>query len=314
LERKYTFVEVEACEMCGAPASEHRMLGMRLNRSQGRRPRAVPGIAVAVMQCRRCDLIFPNPLPIPADISDHYDLRPEEYWHPDYFRVDPAYFAPEIGTAKRLLGFRPGMKALDIGAGLGKAMKALEAAGFDAYGIEPSSSFREAAVGRMGIAADRISPHPMEKAQFGREFEFITFGAVLEHLHHPSEAIERALSWLAPGGVIQIEVPSSSHLLARFLNLYFRLAGTNYVTHISPMHPPFHLYEFGLRSFLAHAGRAGYRIVEHEFHQNDVLFMPIPRLLHRPISSWMRRRKQGMQLTVWLGKGEAGLPGGGALA
>ncbi|HEX8481557.1 MAG TPA: class I SAM-dependent methyltransferase [Allosphingosinicella sp.] len=287
---------------------------MRLNRSQGRRPRAVSGIAVGVMQCRRCDLIFPNPLPIPSDISDHYGLPPEEYWQSDYFKVDPAYFAAEIATAKRLLGFRPGMRALDIGAGLGKAMKALEAAGFDTYGIEPSGSFREAAAARMGIDPGRISAVPMEKAEFDLKFDFITFGAVLEHLYHPSEAIERALTWLAPGGLVQIEVPSSSHLLARALNLYFRLAGTNYVTHISPMHPPFHLYEFGLRSFLAHAGRAGYRVVEHEFHQNDVLFVPIPRLLHRPISSWMRRKKQGMQLTVWLGKGEAGLPGGAALA
>lgn len=302
MDRRYTFVEIHACEMCGAPVSEHHMLGMRLNRSQGRSPRAHPGIAVGVMQCRRCDLIFANPLPIPADMTDHYGLPPEDYWLPEYFEVDSAYFAAEVATAKKLLPFRPGMKALDIGAGLGKAMKALEEGGFDAYGIEPSPSFRDAAIARMGIDPARIDQRRMEEAEFGPEFDFITFGAVLEHLYHPAEAIERALSWLAPGGVIQIEVPSSSHLIARFLNLYFRVAGTNYVTHISPMHPPFHLYEFGLKSFLAHGGKAGYRIVEHEFHQNDVLFVPIPRILHRPISSWMKRTRQGMQLTVWLGK------------
>jgi SAM-dependent methyltransferase len=304
VNRKYMFVEVERCEMCGAPASEHRMLGMRLNRSQGRRPSANPGIAVGVMKCERCDLIFANPLPIPADIADHYGLPPEDYWLPEYFQVDPAYFAGEIATARRLLPHREGMKALDIGAGLGKAMKALEAAGFDAWGIEPSPSFRAAAVKRMGLDPDRLCPCPMEEADFPPHFDFITFGAVLEHLYHPADAIERALGWLAPGGVIQIEVPSSSHLLARFLNLYFRIAGTNYVTHISPMHPPFHLYEFGLKSFLAHGRRAGYRLVEHEFHQNEVLFLPVPRFLHRPLSSWMRRRKQGMQLTVWLARGE----------
>ena len=27
------------------------------------------------------------------------------------------------------------------------------------------------------------------------------------------------------------------------------MRGTNYVTNISPMHSPFHLYEFGLKSF-----------------------------------------------------------------
>lgn len=304
MDRRYTFVDIEACEMCGAPAREHRMLGMRMNRSQGRTPRANPGIAVGVMQCHNCELIFANPLPIPADISDHYGLPPEDYWLPEYFKFDPAYFADEIATAKALLPFSPGMKALDIGAGLGKAMKSLEAAGFDAWGIEPSSSFRDAAIGRMGIDPGRIVNRRMEEAEFGPQFDFITFGAVLEHLYHPSEAIERALTWLAPGGVIQIEVPSSSHLIARFLNLYYRLAGTNYVSHISPMHPPFHLYEFGLKSFQAHGAKAGYRIVEHAFHQNEVLFVPIPRLLHRPLSSWMRRTRRGMQLTVWLGRAD----------
>ena len=297
---KYKFVERDACEMCSAPASEHQMLGMRLNRSQGRSPKKQAGIAVGVMKCRTCDLIFANPLPIPDQLSDHYSLDPEKYWVADYFAEDPDYFAQEIMTAKRLLDFKPGMTALDIGAGLGKAMRALTAAGFETFGIEPSATFREAAIARNGIAPDRLTGVAMEAAEFGPQFDFITFGAVLEHLYHPSLAIERALKWLKPGGLIQIEVPSSSHLLAKFLNTYFKLAGTNYVTHISPMHAPFHLYEFGLASFQEHGRRAGYEIAEHEFHQNDVLFVPIPKPFHRPLSWWMARKKAGMQLTVWL--------------
>jgi 2-polyprenyl-3-methyl-5-hydroxy-6-metoxy-1,4-benzoquinol methylase len=301
---RYTFVERDKCEMCQAPATEHRVLGQRLNKRQGTAPRSVPGVAVSVMKCTRCELIFANPLPIPESIGDHYELPPEDYWVPDYFEVDPGYFGEEIAAAKRLLGSQSGMTALDVGAGLGKAMKALEAAGFDAYGIEPSSSFRETAISRLGIDPSRIIESMIEDAEFEPRFDFITFGAVLEHLYHPAEAIERALTWLKPGGVIQIEVPSSSHLMAKFVNLYFRLVGTNFVSHISPMHPPFHLYEFGLESFVQHGRRAGYEIAEHQFHQNDVLFLPIPRLLHRPLSSWMRRTNKGMQLTVWLRRPE----------
>lgn len=278
------------------------MLGMRLNRSQGRAPRAKPGIAVSVMKCRRCGLIFPNPLPIPADISDHYDMSPEDYWVAEYFADDPAYFAPQIATAKKLVGFRPGMKALDIGAGMGKAMRALKSGGFEAYGIEASKSFRDAAIARGAIEPDRIRHCQIEDADFGPEFDFITFGAVLEHLYHPAEALERALSWLAPGGVLHTEVPSSSHLLAPLVNFYFRLAGTNFVTHISPMHPPFHLYEFGLQSFREHGDRAGYRVVEQEYHDNEIHFLPVPRIFHRPLASWMRRTDRGAQLTVWLAK------------
>lgn len=306
--RTYTFVEVDTCEMCLSPASKHRMLGMRLDRSQGHNPAKLPGIAVSVMKCLHCDLIFANPQPVPLNLSQHYERPPEDYWKPEYFETDPHYFVAEAARAKRLLGSRDGMKALDIGAGVGKAMKAIEACGFDAHGIEPSSSFRDAAIARMGIDPGRIENRSLDEADFGPQFDFINFGAVLEHLYRPAEAIERALGWLTPGGVARIEIPSSSHLLARFVNFYFRLRGTNYVTHISPMHSPFHLYEFGLRSFRAHGERAGYRIVDYVHHENAVLFLPIPRVLHRPLSSWMRRTDRGMMLTVWVSRDEPASP------
>ena len=36
---------------------------------------------------------------------------------------------------------KPGMKALDVGAGIGKGILSLSHAGFDTYGFEPSTSF-----------------------------------------------------------------------------------------------------------------------------------------------------------------------------
>src|SRR3990170_2595049 len=102
--------------------------------------------------------------------------------------------------------------------------------------------FRAVAIERIGITADRIALATVETAALPLvHFDFISFGAVLEHLHSPSLAIERALDWLKPGGVIQLEVPSSRHLVPRALNLYYRLRGTNFVTNTSPMHSPFHL-------------------------------------------------------------------------
>ena len=103
-------------------------------------------------------------------------------------------------------------------------------------------------------------------------FDFITFGAVLEHLYDPAFALDRAMKWLKPGGIIQAEVPSADHLMSKLLNFYFKLRGTNYVTHISPMHSPFHLYEFTPRSF------ARFDLVHHRY---EVLqHPPCPRPLH----------------------------------
>jgi ubiquinone/menaquinone biosynthesis C-methylase UbiE len=200
-----------------------------------------------------------------------------------------------------MLGFTPGMTALDIGSGLGKAMVALTRAGFDVHGIEPSQPFRDRSIARMGIAPERLQLASIEQADFAAEsFDFVTFGAVLEHLQEPGRAIEKAMRWLKPGGLVQAEVPSSRHLIAKLINAFYALNGLNYVTNLSPMHSPYHLYEFGLTSFQKHAARFGYQVVSHR-HEVCSIYS-IPRVLHPLLRAYMARTGTGMQLTVWLRK------------
>jgi 2-polyprenyl-3-methyl-5-hydroxy-6-metoxy-1,4-benzoquinol methylase len=285
----YRFSPVVCCDMCGS--RRFRLLGMRLNGRQGMQPKKAAGIAVSVKQCRDCALIFADPQPVPETFADHYGMPPEDYWAASAFQPNDDYFADEIKTAQRLLLFRPGMKALDIGAGLGKAMQALTSAGFDTWGIEPSEPFYRRAIER--VEADRLLLSTIEEADFeGEQFDFITFGAVLEHLYNPSAALDKAMKWLKPGGVIQAEVPNSHYLMSKIINSYFRARGTNYVTHISPMHPPFHLYEFSLRSFKK------YKVAEQKFAVCTIT--GLPRTLHPLLRWWMERTNTGMQLTVYL--------------
>jgi 2-polyprenyl-3-methyl-5-hydroxy-6-metoxy-1,4-benzoquinol methylase len=276
--------------MCGS--QDFRKLGMRLNCSQGWRPREASGIAVSVKQCRGCGLVFADPQPIPENLSDHYGIPPEDYWHsvPEW---SPSAFSREIEIAKRLLPFRPGMTALDIGAGVGAAMRSLAYAGFDTWGIEPAKPFHRRA--KEVVDPDRLRLQTLEEAKFPADtFDFITFGAVLEHLYSPSAALSKAMAWLRPGGIIHAEVPSSDWLMSRLINLYFRLRGTNYVTHISPMHTPFHLFEFTLKSF------RNYTVAHH--HIDVCSISGIPKVLQAPLRWWMNRTHTGMQLTVYLRK------------
>jgi predicted SAM-dependent methyltransferase len=141
----------------------------------------------------------------------------------------------------------------------------------------------------------------MEDVVYAREsFDFITFGAVLEHLYDPAGSIEKAMQWLKPGGVMHIEVPSSRHLISRLINVYYTLIGTNYVTNLSPMHEPYHLFEFGLKSFEAHARRAGYTIRFYEYYPCTA--DPFPKFLHPLLDYVMKKTNTGMQLAVWLKK------------
>jgi ubiquinone/menaquinone biosynthesis C-methylase UbiE len=298
---RYFFQEITHCEMCRDLTNNHKILGQRLNGSQGFRPKKKTGISVSVKKCTKCQLIYSSPQPVPFDIQDHYGIPPENYWVPEYFNWTPAYYANEIDTLIKLKKIEKGMKALDIGAGIGKCMLSLSNAGFDAYGFEPSEPFYERAISKMNIPLEKLKLGKLEEVEYEENtFDFITFGAVFEHLYHPADGLEKAMRWLKPGGVIHIEVPSSKHLIAKIFNAYYRLVGTNYVTSISPMHTPFHLYEFGYNSFAELSKKLNYKILVHEYYVCDIYH--IPKFLHFPLRKIMKWTDTGMQLTVWLTK------------
>jgi SAM-dependent methyltransferase len=295
----YSFVPLPACKMCGS--EERDFLGLRLNRRQGMNPRRAEGIATSIKRCSNCGLIYPDPMPIPATIADHYGSPPEEYWAEEYLSSDDDFYSGEIAAAKELINFVPGMSCLDVGAGMGKGMAAFTNAGFDVFGLEPSEPFYRRAIERATTPENRLLLGGIEDAAYpAQSFDYISFSAVLEHLYDPAGSIERAMEWLKPRGIIYAEVPNARYLFAKLINLYFRLRGTNYVTNCSPMHSPFHIYEFTLRSFEEHGRRAGYQAVRHTIDPGGNPMIPRPAT---PFLNWLMARKQtGLNLRVWLRK------------
>lgn len=297
---RYYFNFIENCNMCGSNTSNHSILGKRMNCSQGKNPKNKIGLSTTIVRCTNCGLIYSNPQPVPISIQDHYGIPPEEYWKGDYFTIQDNYFQGEIDRFNSLVDFQKGMKSLDIGAGLGKQMIALSKAGFDTYGFEPSEQFYERAISKMGISPDKLKLGMIEEVEYPENyFDFISFGAVLEHLYDPSESIKKALYWLKPTGLIHIEVPSSNWLIAKILNLYYKFTCTDYVTNLSPMHEPFHLHEFSLKAFQKHAEKNDYTVVHHEYYVCDTF---MPKGIDKLLELYMKKSNTGMQLCIWLGK------------
>lgn len=288
--------------MCGAESKDQTYFGRRLDSRQGLFPKRKGGISLSIFRCRSCGLLYPNPMPIPGNIGEHYDVAPEEYWPESYLKIEPNILAGEIQTFRMIAGREPEeCCALDVGAGIGKGMRALENAGFEVFGIEPSNSFRKAAISRMKIQEDRLQLAAIETAKFeDHTFDFINFGAILEHVADPASALTKAMPWLKPSGLIYVEVPSSAFLLSRLVRLFYRLTlAGDFVINTCPMHPPYHLYEFSLRSFQRHGIRSGYRIAHHSF---SPCASYMPKILIRPFNAVMKWTKTGMQLGVWLQK------------
>jgi SAM-dependent methyltransferase len=291
----YVYTPLDRCPMCASPSQ--KVLGRRLNRRQGLRPTKLGGVATTIVQCGDCGLIFANPQPLPASLGDHYDKPPETYWEPDYFAGQSDEFDYYESVMRKHMPTVANPRCLDVGAGIGYMMRTMLDRGMDAYGIEPSPAFVERAI-EEGVPAERLQIASAEDAEFDEQsFDFISFGSVLEHVPDPAVALERALVWLRPGGLLFIDVPSARWLIARGLNVVYRLQGLDYVTNLSPMHNPYHLTEFTLEAFQAHGRRAGYRVAHHDYAVCNPF---VPKPLDKLARWTMSRTNTGMEIMVWL--------------
>ena len=113
--------------------------------------------------------------------------------------------AAEAATAEGLA-----RRALDVGAGTGDLVRALEHAGWEAQGTEPAVEI--AATAR----ASGLDIRPMTATtfvdQWRREasppFTLITLMNVLEHVPEPADLVTTLLEALSPGGRLVVRVPN----------------------------------------------------------------------------------------------------------
>lgn len=304
-EMIYIFRPVTKCNMCQAGASEQKKMGRRLNKSVGMNPRKVIGIATTVMKCRNCGLIYSNPQPVPYDLAMHYDMPVTEYYSPDFLDVaeEGLYYKGQLDFISIFKNHYKGTgrpTVLDIGAGIGNTLLPFKKAGFDIYGLEPSTPFYKKAEHYLGEDFRNMQNVAFEDAQYADgQFDFIYSFNVLEHVYDPNQMIVQAMKWMKPGGLLGLVMPSSAWLTSKIINLYFWLGGSDMVTNISPMHYPFHLYEFGKKSFYENARINNYEVLQ----ANSVTTSThLPRLLDPVLLPLMRATDTGLRLEVVLRK------------
>jgi len=308
----YDINEVNICAACSSTRRHHKFIGRRMNQSQGFSPRRKIGLTVSVLRCSQCGLIFSAPQLKPLNINSHYD-DPADYFSTeelveDYFLNTNITLNPEElfdqwlkQDIKIPIHPFPGMKGLDIGVGHGKTFKWMESVGFETWGIEPSRSFYLRLVDGMRISPERLKNQTVEDASFPDcTFNYINFGAVLEHLYSPREALMRAAKWLSSDGVIHCEVPSANWLGSKVINGYYSLIGSQFTTHLSPLHAPFHLYEFTVEALACMGRAAGLEIYK-------LLIIPcgsdfVPPIFRSSVRYIMEKTKTGMQIEVFFKK------------
>jgi SAM-dependent methyltransferase len=116
--------------------------------------------------------------------------------------------------ARRLsvLGAPVGARVLDVGAGRGRFVLSARAAGYDAFGIEPSER---------GVVAATAAGAPVEQSSVEDaaiapgSVDAATVWHVLEHLDDPGLALRHVRGWLRPGGMLLVGVPNLGSWQAR---------------------------------------------------------------------------------------------------
>jgi len=122
---------------------------------------------------------------------------------------------------------------LDVGCGSGAALGAARALGWEVAGIETD----EAAATLARRFTDEVYVGDALAAPFApARFDVVTAFHVLEHVPDPVAVLRRMLGWLAPGGLLIVEVPNAGGLGATlFGGAWSGLELPRHLSHFTPV-------------------------------------------------------------------------------
>lgn len=198
--------------------------------------------------CRACGVASVNPQPDADLLAEHY---PKGYYATDadspavrahlrWKRYDVRRLRPHVAR------LAPG-RWLDVGCGIGGALVAARAVGFEVEGIELSAEAARFGEKFFGV---RIRPGTLDDYSTAADsYSVISLFHVLEHLRDPAGEIERLAAMLRPGGVLVIESPALDSETARlFGGRWFHLEVPRHLFHFTAGAVARRMEEVGLRT------------------------------------------------------------------
>jgi 2-polyprenyl-3-methyl-5-hydroxy-6-metoxy-1,4-benzoquinol methylase len=211
-------LETCACPLCGEPSPEHARAAFPPYR---------------VVDCASCSMRYLSPRVHASDVARLYGS--EDYWekggseggYSSYSSMEPLLVRTFVRRLSLLPPRKAGARLLDVGCGPGAGLAAALSLGYEAWGLDVSStavavaSSRHPARVRLGTLSDRLFPRG--------SFDVITLFDVIEHVYDPRRlAVD--LAWhLVPEGRLVVATPNVKSLLARVM-------GRRWVSYKIPEH------------------------------------------------------------------------------
>jgi 2-polyprenyl-3-methyl-5-hydroxy-6-metoxy-1,4-benzoquinol methylase len=282
-------VEIVSCPLCHAPRSTPLFVQRDL-------ALGIPG-RYTVARCDGCGLLYQNPRVRAAQLALAYpDAYAAHVREPDLSRRLRRHGASVRWLLSRRLGydhlptddvgwidrlraaalrrrileaFPPwtgGGRLLDVGCASGKFLRQMRAVGWNVAGIEVDEP---AAARARAVTPNVIVGDPAQVTLPDGAFDVITALHVIEHVPDPLGTLRNVLRWLAPGGVIVVEVPNAAGVGARIFGRYW--CGYDL---------PRHLVHFTPQTMTAMVERAGGRVAA-------IRHRTKPRYISRSLKAWL---------------------------
>jgi 2-polyprenyl-3-methyl-5-hydroxy-6-metoxy-1,4-benzoquinol methylase len=175
-----------------------------------------------LVRCRLCSMIYANPAPAEFASGQYYDRAGTDYY------LSPAKLESDYAAVRferELRIFRKhcqGGAVLDVGCSSGAFLFQLNQrfpGCYQVLGTDVSGPPLDYAEGR-GVAVMRGNFLEQEFGQ--KQFDAVTFWAVVEHLLEPKPFLAKAWSVLKPGGLCFVLVPNMKSLAVRALGACYR--------------------------------------------------------------------------------------------
>ena len=175
-----------------------------------------------LVRCRLCSMIYANPVPPEFASGQYYDRAGADYY------LSPAKLESDYAAVRferELRIFRKhcqGGAVLDVGCSSGAFLFQLNQRFPGCYqilGTDVSGPPLDYAESR-GVAVTRGNFLEQDFGQ--KQFEAVTFWAVVEHLLEPQAFLAKAWSVLKPDGLCFVLVPNMKSLAARALGARYR--------------------------------------------------------------------------------------------
>jgi SAM-dependent methyltransferase len=234
-----------------------------------------------LVKCKRCGMIYINPMPRPREIKEMYEGKYfESAYHCDV--SEKSYFDNEEEIRKRsryflekIAKYKKKGHLLEIGCAGGYFIAEAQKMGFQSEGLDISKTAVAFARKKLGL---KVFNGRLADAPFGKEsFDIVYMAHILEHDVSPSRLLDETRAVLRTGGLIVVEVPCFlSSFYYRFIRLFSRITRTEKRMRVfkvkakDDVRLPYHLYEFSPKTLRRLIRSRGFHIVEVEQE------MPIP--------------------------------------